>query len=896
MKKFILFFAFIGVMATSSVIAQFDTEFWFATSYIEPAHDPHNQFRFVFSSSNQPATITITRPADPNFIPIIRNMAANATMNINLSTMIPAISGINVNAADAVLNYGYKITASTPVFCYYEIYTVVNPLNNEIFSLKGKNALGTDFLVPMQNYLNNDSRYSNARAYFMVLATEDGTEVTITPTKNIVGYSAGTTFKKQLNAGQYYVAKAVSPAANERPAGTEVTSNKKVTVIYSDDSMRGEPWGGCGDVGGDQIVPINMLGKRYIAVQGYTHFNSVQDGSRGPYDEVFILSTENNNRIRVNGSYLLTLNRGETHRYSFTTNPFTDGRAVLIESDDPIYVSQMSGFGCEASISILPSIDCRGSQYVSMTRTTSLPFYLTLLTESENIGNFTFNGNSNVILPSQFKPVEGNANWMFLQRELTLAQFPLNGYAKIENSGVFHMGIIFGSRTGASHFGYFSDFAEYQFKMESFFGDTLCEGQTLELNINEIDRADFYWKCPDGTTIPNEFKLIIPEIKVSQSGTYSVHGTVRGCNIIPDTAFVLIKEKPRADFIVKTIRCYPNPIEFANASDNVGENTVYTWDFGDGSQSHEESPSYAFLTPGTYRVKLTVSSLDCKDSVEFDVTMPDMLISYDTVHVCEAELPFEYGNITIPNFGNYEVTFKTPDGCDSLVQLLVKVSYPVDLYYSDTTCAGHPYTKNGFNIPAAVLTPDLDKDGITYEYTETFQTVDGCDSTRHLALIVKDPTVTIQMLIEPFCQDHYTILSAETRLPYISWNTGDTLSIIKIDSVGNYIATATGYNCLPYSDSLLIKKCCPDDNYKFPNIITPSTIDGLNDTFTLPPDFLPISSELYIYNRWGKLVYKDMKPEFEWDGKVNGKTVKGVYYYNLTLNGYCIYHGAITVY
>jgi len=554
MKKNFFFFAFIGLMATNSAIAQFDTEFWFATPYVNPTHDFRNEFRFVFSSSDQPTTITITRPADSGFTPIIRNMAANATMNINLSTMVPPISSINVNAVDAILNHGYKITASTPVFCYYEIYTPVNPLNNEIFSLKGRNALGTDFLIPMQNFLRNNT-YSNQPCWasFMVLATEDNTEINITPTRPLLGRPANQTFTINLNAGQYYVARAIDTSANNRPVGTEVTSNKKVAITYSDDSMSGTPWGGCSDIGGDQIVPINMLGTKYIAVQGYTHYFNIQNGSRGPYDEVFILSTENNNRIRINGSYAMTLNRGETHRYSFTTNPFTAGSAVFIESNDPVYVSQLSGFGCEVGYSILPPLDCTGSRSVSVTRSTALPFYLTLLTEEENIASFTFNGETNIITAADFKDVPATeGKWKFAQKLLSTTQLPVNGIAKVENSsGLFHLGLIHGNGSSSCKFGYFSDFSPYAFKL-NLFGDTLCEGQTLEIFVNPIEGADFRWEFPDGTTssLP---ELVIPNAGTHHSGPYIVSGSVKGCSITPDTVHILVKPTPMLTYDSVTI-------------------------------------------------------------------------------------------------------------------------------------------------------------------------------------------------------------------------------------------------------------------------------------------------------------------------------------------------------
>ncbi|MBF9254684.1 gliding motility-associated C-terminal domain-containing protein [Pontibacter sp. 172403-2] len=79
-----------------------------------------------------------------------------------------------------------------------------------------------------------------------------------------------------------------------------------------------------------------------------------------------------------------------------------------------------------------------------------------------------------------------------------------------------------------------------------------------------------------------------------------------------------------------------------------------------------------------------------------------------------------------------------------------------------------------------------------------------------------------------------------------------------------------------------------------PNIFTPND-DGLNDYFEipgLPTDFCSaVFSNIVIYNRWGKEVFRSTNSDFKWDGK--GVNV-GVYFYVIDF-GTSKYKGSITI-
>lgn len=62
-----------------------------------------------------------------------------------------------------------------------------------------------------------------------------------------------------------------------------------------------------------------------------------------------------------------------------------------------------------------------------------------------------------------------------------------------------------------------------------------------------------------------------------------------------------------------------------------------------------------------------------------------------------------------------------------------------------------------------------------------------------------------------------------------------------------------------------------------PNAFTPNG-DGVNDRFEVKVSTFSGEFKIYIFNRWGQLIFEDGYQNFDWDGKINGKECQaGVY-------------------
>jgi PKD repeat protein len=81
---------------------------------------------------------------------------------------------------------------------------------------------------------------------------------------------------------------------------------------------------------------------------------------------------------------------------------------------------------------------------------------------------------------------------------------------------------------------------------------------------------------------------------------------------------IITPSLPVADFSVTTDKLTAN---FTDLSLNSPD--TFVWNFGDGSGSSEQNPSYTYTKSGTYVINLTVSNSYGNDSVEYSVTVSE---------------------------------------------------------------------------------------------------------------------------------------------------------------------------------------------------------------------------------------------------------------------------------
>ena len=587
---------FLLVMLTQVSFAQIDKQFWFAVPEVTENHgdDP---IVLRFSSFDQPATITISFPANQNLGALTTTLAENSSTTVDLTLYKDQIENQEPNK---VVNRGVLIEATSNITAYYEVNASNNP---DIFSLKGRNALGTTFYTPFQNTLNNQdipvaSRNPNAvRAYssFDIVATENNTTVTITPSVAIVGHAKGVPFSIVLNKGETYSARAIDEKAASHPAGSKVVSDKPIAITIKDDSVVdgvGQTQYPAWDLIGDQLVPTNIIGDQYGLTFG-----------RG-----YIVATEDNTQISVSGNVVKTLNEGETYLVT-VSNP------SLITGTSPFYLLQVGGIGFEIGGAILPPLKCTGSKQIAITQSVNNYFILMVVVQDGGENSFVLNGNTTAIKGSEFKSI-GNG-WKAAELDFSNV-FSFEENIKIENtSHFFHLGIRNGTNLGA-RFGYFSDFGFLDLGIDL----NKCQGDEIVLDAGP-NHTTYQWSTGETTD----------RISVDQSGEYWVEVSRGGdCAAVRDTVEVEISAAiVLSDFGADKQICKGETVVLLPG----GTYPTYEWNTG------SKDTVLVVKESGEYSVKVTnAGGCSATESIKIEVlTIPEITLGEDTV-VC-SDIPLE---------------------------------------------------------------------------------------------------------------------------------------------------------------------------------------------------------------------------------------------------------------
>lgn len=590
--------------------AQTDTLFWFAAPYVSTGHCggatcPGGQpILFRISTLGIAATVTISEPANPAFVPIVLNIPANSTVSQDVTAQRAMIENVPANSIN---NFGLQVRSDNLVTVYYEVNQWYNP---EIFALKGKNSLGTEFYISSQNVWNNGVYAPTPYSSFEIVATEDNTSVTITPSKNITGHTAGVPFTIILNKGQTYSATATSQSAANHLTGSHVVTDKPVAITISDDSVAKD---GCRDLIGDQTIPVNIIGKEYIIMKGQVFTD----------ERFFVLAVQDNTDITVNGVYVTTINTGQTYSAAFTVN-------THVGASNPVYMYHVSGFQCELGSAILPPIDqCTGSTQVGFTRSIGQDFYLNIMVRAGAEDGFILNGDGpNTIIPaSAFAAIPGSTQWLAAQINLTAgATVPVGAASILINiKDLFHMGIINGNSSVGCRYGYFSDFNVLQIGaiVAGTGSDVIkrCYGEPAQLIAT--GGTNYTWSPQQDLDNPNIQNPVATPLVTTK---YTV--TVSGACNMTDSASVTVYVAPpmNAGFSVEhTNGCTPFTANIVNASMGV---TDYNWIFGDGDSSvfsgtvFDHTYENFTATPDTFTLQLfTTNIYDCRDTAERTVVV-----------------------------------------------------------------------------------------------------------------------------------------------------------------------------------------------------------------------------------------------------------------------------------
>jgi hypothetical protein len=208
-------------------------------------------------------------------------------------TTVALPNTVQMQLSDTVENKGIHVTALAEVTVYG-----VNRASATSDAYLGlpTDALGTSYIA--LNYKNVNIVNGNQ---FGIVAAQDATTVTITPTVATPGHLAGVAYTVSMNQGQTYLLRDTNVAPSDL-SGTIITSDKPIAVYGGHQCANIPPNNVACDHIVEELPPTTAWGKNFLSMPLATRANG---------DTFRILASEDGTAVQINGASAGTVNRGQ---------------------------------------------------------------------------------------------------------------------------------------------------------------------------------------------------------------------------------------------------------------------------------------------------------------------------------------------------------------------------------------------------------------------------------------------------------------------------------------------------------------------------------------------------------------------------------------------------------
>jgi hypothetical protein len=320
--------------------------------------DNHGAQLSLNISATKQAKVTITVPriqAAPLYtnavIPANTIVPFNIPLNIGIP---PTMMATDQNSRETIGKTGINIVSDENISVYG--MNEISGGSTDGFLAIPNGGLGTQYTILTPKGIYNPAGAGgtgvpNSPAEFIVVATQDNTNVTINAKRPTSGHAANVPWTVTLNKGQTYLVwgkitpNEVAPTSSEDLTGTTITATKPVAV-FSGSGCSNVPFvddpGECSYCNHlvEAIAPSTTFGKHYFlcdfAVKTASDYVRIMATTAGP--------------TNVTTSTGLTF--ALTGAGAFRDIDLANNSAMEINSDNPIYVVQISrGGACDGTVS-----------------------------------------------------------------------------------------------------------------------------------------------------------------------------------------------------------------------------------------------------------------------------------------------------------------------------------------------------------------------------------------------------------------------------------------------------------------------------------------------------------------------------------------------------------------
>lgn len=380
---------------------------------------------------------------------------------------------------------------------------------------------------------------------------------------------------------------------------------------------------------------------------------------------------------------------------------------------------------------------------------------------------------------------------------------------------------------------------------------TICIGQSTNISVSASGGTGtliFNWD--NGLGIGNSFN-----VNPTTTTTYTVSVTdANGCTTTPQSITVSVNPPISVSVVANpTSLCLGQSSQLTATANGGNGNYTYTWGAGIGI-----SGSSITVTPTTTTMYPVTVTDNCGspagiDSVEV-IVYPLPLVQFvsDTISGCEPLL-VNFTDLSTPSIGSWLWDFGDPSSGANNTSTLQNPTH----VYSDAGI---------YTVTLTVTTTDGCSGSYTHQnMIEVYITPIASFTTHPPTASTQDPLINFYDL----SSDAY----------YWDWNFGEPSSSENTSTDAN--PTHSYGNAGTYTITLIVESMygCTDTTQQeilitqdfsifVPNGFTPNG-DGENDGFYAEGEGIdPNNFEMYIYDRWGEMVFKTNDFYEPWDGRV----------------------------
>ena len=365
----------------------------------------------------------------------------------------------------------------------------------------------------------------------------------------------------------------------------------------------------------------------------------------------------------------------------------------------------------------------------------------------------------------------------------------------------------------------------------------------ITLTATAAGATTFAWTDPNGPVGTNSNVLSVTA-PTGVARTYSV--TASGPTTCPNTEDITITFSPFTASFTEVNTC--SPVVTLNASP-TGSNYSYTWNVG------------GVATPGSQN--LNIPQANNGVAVGLLVTDRNTLC---TSTVAPRNIPV-LGTLTIV------ANFPNPLPCENQqFTITTTVNQPIG-------GATFTWSRNGTPISGQSGNQLVDNRGGTYQVDVT---IAGCPGTSTVVITpapsdpgqLLDEAVICPELANPDPTTRQVVLDAGPGFVTYDWSTGETTQTITVQQAGLFTVDLVNIFGCPSSDKTQVEVEC-DPKIVAPSAFRPaSDVEGgsglANREFGVLTYFIDDADfQVFIFNRWGEMVYQSNERAFRWNGGYN---------------------------